>query len=230
MEVITINYGIVSKGYVIRDNGKTVLVDAGLYYDQPGWLFNLVMSGVMPNEIDLIVLTHGHFDHAAGIHHAKTLTGAKLLAHVGAKRFIETGEFDPYVARNELGQAFIDQIANPAPLDVPECVEIDYPVCEDCDLHEMGINARVLMTPGHTSDSISLVYDSGETFAGDTILDPFGQGICTYAVICPDKDALVASAKKLLDAGAKTYYSGHGGPFTREQAEEAFKNLVETNN
>lgn len=229
MEVVTIKYGIVSQGYAIRDNGKTVLVDTGMFCNQPGWLFNLVMSGVMPNEIDLIVLTHGHCDHAAGIHHAKVLTGAPILAHADVQKFIDTGEFTPYVARNAMGKAFKDNIADPSPLDVPEPVEIDIPVTEDCDLHDMGINARVLMTPGHTLDSISLVYDSGETFSGDTILDPFGEGICTFAVLSLDDDALKASGRKLLDAGGTMFYSGHGGPFTREQAEAAYTALVERN-
>lgn len=229
MEVKTVNFGPASNSYVVKDGGKTMLIDTGNYLNEPGWLCTLVMSGVMPDEIDLIVLTHGHADHAAGVHHAKTLTGAPLLAHKDASVFIETGKFPPYVARNALGQAFIDQIAGPAPLDVPETVTIDHPITSDTDLSEFGFNAKAILTPGHTEDSISVIFDSGEAFTGDTILDPFGEGICTFAVICPDVETLKATGKKILDTNASVFYSGHGGPFTREQAEAAYEKLINSN-
>ena len=44
-----------------------------------------------------------------------------------------------------------------------------------------------------------------------------------------DDEKLKESGQKLLDAGLKCAYSGHGGPFTREQVETALRNLIETN-
>ena len=228
IEVKTIPF-LVSNAYVVKENGKTLLIDAGCYTNLPGFCCTLAMNGVMPNEIDLIVLTHGHFDHAGGIHHAKTVSGAPILAHEGSQEFLHTGKFDWYVARNAMGQAFIDNIAGPAPLDAPEPTDIDIPITEDTDLTPYGFSAKVLLTPGHTMNSVSVVFDSGEAFTGDTILDPFGEGVCTFAALSPDTDALKATGKKLLDAGAQTFYSGHGGPFSRERVEEAYRKLIESN-
>ncbi|MBR3227710.1 MAG: MBL fold metallo-hydrolase [Erysipelotrichaceae bacterium] len=229
MEIKTIPIGPISNFYAITENGKTMLVDAGCYLNRPGWTLKAAMSGIDLSNVSLIVLTHGHFDHAGGIHHAKELTGAPIMAHPGCETFLKTGKFTPYVVRNALGQAFYDNIAGPAPVDAPEPVDIDIPVCEETDLHPYGFSARVIMTPGHTLDAISVVFDSGEAFVGDTILDPFGEGICTFAVLSLDNEALKESGKKLLDAGVKEAYSGHGGPFNREQIEEAYRRLVEEN-
>ena len=229
MEIKTVNLGPVSNSYVVTENGKSMLIDTGCYLNQPGWACTMVMSGVMPNTVSLVALTHGHFDHAAGMHHAKVVTGAPVLAHPGAQTFLSTGEFPAYVGRNEMGNNFIANVAGPAPLDVPEEVKIDIEATDGMSLAEYGFSGKVLFTPGHTTDSVSYVFEDGSAFVGDTILDPFGQGICTGAVICPDRDALIASFEKLLATNATTFYSGHGGPFTREQVEGAYKALVETN-
>lgn len=229
MEIKTISVGPISNFYAVEENGKTMLIDTGCYLNQPGWTLKAAMSGVDFSTVSLIVLTHGHFDHAGGIHHAKALTGAPVMAHPGCEAFLKTGYFTPYVPRNELGQRFYDNIAAPAPQDIPEEVAIDIPVTEETDLHSYGFSAKVILTPGHTLDSISVVFDSGESFVGDTVLDPFGEGICTFAVLSLDDEALKESGKKLLDAGLTSAYSGHSGPFTREQVEQAYFNLVDHN-
>lgn len=229
MEVTRIGIDPITTFYAVKENGKTMIIDTGCFLNQPGWTMKTVLCGVDFSSVKLIGLTHGHFDHAAGVHHAKAITKAPLVAHPGAQRFLSTGKFDAYVARNAVGQSFIDNIANPAPLDLPEEVKIDVEAVDGMRLDDYGFSCTVLTTPGHTKDSISFVFDTGEAFVGDTILDPFGQGVCTAAVICPDRDALIASFEKLLATKATTFYSGHGGPFTREQAEAAYKALVETN-
>lgn len=228
MEVKTIAVGPITNFYAVEENGKTMLIDTGCYLNQPGWTLKCVLSGVDLGSVSLIVLTHGHMDHAGGIHHAKTITGAPVMAHPGADTFLKTGKFTWYVPRNAEGQAFYDNIAAPAPVDVPEPVDIDIPVTEETDLHPYGFSGKVIMTPGHTLDAISVVMDSGEAFVGDTLVDPFGNG-ATFAVLSLDDEALKESGKRLLDAGVKCAYSGHGGPFTREQIEKAYFNLLDHN-
>ena len=229
MEVKTISVGPITNFYAVEENGKTMLIDTGCYLNLPGWTLKTAMSGVDLSTVSLIVLTHGHMDHAGGIHHAKALTNAPVMAHPDCDTFLKTGKFTWYVPRNELGQAFYDNIAAPAPVDVPEAVDIDIPVTGETDLHPYGFSARVIPTPGHTLDAISVVFDSGEAFVGDTVLDPFGQGICTFAVLSLDNEALKESGKRLLDAGLQKAYSGHGGPFDRKQVEEAYANLLDHN-
>jgi glyoxylase-like metal-dependent hydrolase (beta-lactamase superfamily II) len=73
-----------------------------------------------------------------------------------------------------------------------------------------GVEVRVWATPGHTSDSLSFVLESGDAPAvltGDTIL---GRG--TTVVAHPDGSlgAYLASLRRLRELGPATVLPGHG--------------------
>src|SRR5688572_3968206 len=66
---------------VVRDNGRTILFEAGIgaFFDPASrarygvveeahvLLDSLHTDGIAPGEIDVIVLSHLHFDHAGGV-------------------------------------------------------------------------------------------------------------------------------------------------------------------
>lgn len=70
-----------------------------------------------------------------------------------------------------------------------------------------GVEVQALATPGHTSDSICLVLDSGPVLTGDTIL---GRGTTVVAhpdgALGPYLDSLV----RLRDLGDRLVLPGHG--------------------
>ena len=79
---------------LIRVGGKSVLVDTGvgtkhgrkvksIYHMKAGRLVaNLAAHGVAPEDIDLVILTHLHFDHAGGCTRYRAGTRARLLEPV----------------------------------------------------------------------------------------------------------------------------------------------------
>ena len=180
---------------------------------------------VDPNEVKLIVITHGHFDHAGSSDVARSLTKAPVAAHKNALGFIKEGTFPAYKARNEHGQMFIDQIANPAPVDKPEPFDVDYVLDDsDFDLTPFGVSGKVVYTPAHTDSSVTIVLDSKEAILADNIIaDGFDNGKCVLGLICQDREAMLTSTKGLLDSGVEKYYSGHGGPFTKEEVFDAYQ-------
>ncbi len=63
--------------YLIETDGKRILFDTG---QSDLFLRNADIMGVSLKEIDMIILSHGHFDHGNGLEH---LPGGTLLCHPG---------------------------------------------------------------------------------------------------------------------------------------------------
>jgi glyoxylase-like metal-dependent hydrolase (beta-lactamase superfamily II) len=122
-------------------------------------------------DIELIVLTHRHFDHgqvAPALHEA---TGAPVRA-----------------------------------VDASLCLAGD-PLIDGEVLTGGGVELRVVLTPGHTSDSACLELDDGPVLTGDTIL---GRGTTVVAhpdgVLGPYLDSLA----RLRELGERLVLPGHG--------------------
>ena len=81
------------------------------------------------------------------------------------------------------------------------------PLADGVVLSAAGIELQVLETPGHTSDSTSLVMSSGPVLTGDTIL---GRG--TTVVAHPDGvlGPYLSSLERLRDLGDVLVLPGHG--------------------
>lgn len=217
MEILSREVGL-SNVFVIRDE-KTIMVDTGCYRNKAGMLNELILMGVDPKEIGLIILTHGHMDHCGNIHPLKELTGAPVLAHKNAVHFLETGEYAPYQPRGEWGEMFKNAVSG-SPDDIPEPITPDIIVGdEDFDLTPYGVHGKVIYTPGHVDSNITVILDSGDAICGDTIIiNPFNDFKGTGALFCEDREALDKSIERLYQE-ATTFYSGHGGPFTKDQIE-----------
>lgn len=73
--------------------------------------------------------------------------------------------------------------------------------------HDLPTGLRVLATPGHSSDSVSLVWERGPVFTGDTVL---GRG--TAVVAHPDGALApyLASLRRLQELGGRLVLPGHG--------------------
>ncbi|HIE08569.1 MAG TPA: MBL fold metallo-hydrolase [Armatimonadetes bacterium] len=73
---------------LVEANGRKVLVDAGQRANI--FLHNVEVLGLDLSEVDAVVLSHGHYDHAGGVLQAVTRSRGKVLfVHPGAfvKRF-----------------------------------------------------------------------------------------------------------------------------------------------
>ncbi|MDD5288428.1 MAG: MBL fold metallo-hydrolase [Dehalococcoidales bacterium] len=145
---------------------KKALVDIGPKAAIPGLLNALSQDGISPAEIDYIILTHIHIDHAGGTGMAvKEMKNARILMHSrGVKHMV-----DPAVlwqaSQDTLGEA-ARNYGSYSP--VPEDRII---VAEDgmkLDLGK-GLVLEIYLTPGHASHHFS-VFDrkDGVLLAGDS--------------------------------------------------------------
>lgn len=78
--------------YLVNIKGKAALVDAGCGFETDRLLENIQANGTDPHLIQLLLLTHCHFDHVGGAQTLRERLGCKLIAHELDAAYIEQGD------------------------------------------------------------------------------------------------------------------------------------------
>ena len=74
---------------------------------------------------------------------------------------------------------------------------------------------------------MTVVTDSGCAFTGDLFMNmPIVKDMHYRPILLMDQKELLASWRKLLDAGMKTVYPAHGAPMRRKAIEDALALLA----
>jgi len=209
VKIKRIRSGIVSS-FLVYTNDAVILVDTG--HSGATQTFIDAIGEIQKHSVDvnLIVLTHSHFDHAGGANKIKELTKAPLVVHRSEATFLRKGRTPvPDGTRWKgkvlaaLGRTFGRRLTRyPA-------VEPDLIVDEELSLADYGIPGRVIHTPGHTSGSLSVLLESGEAIVGDNVL-----GISQkshYPPFANDRSGVLQSWERYISSGVKTLLPAHGG-------------------
>ncbi len=211
-KVITLPLGF-ANAFIIRGRG-TIMVDTGIHVRKEKYLQLFAAHGIEPHSIQLLIITHAHADHFAQAGVVKELTGAPLVCHKEAARFLRMGDNAPAVPCNELGRKALQALGRKLPLPAKP-VNPDIIIDSDFDLGTYGIAGRIIVTPGHTDCSLSVIIDDGQAIVGDMVVPDFFTRKPSLAYFATDAQALAASVTKLLSL-AHTFFSSHGGPFSKE--------------
>ncbi|MBP2654113.1 MAG: Metallo-beta-lactamase superfamily protein [Firmicutes bacterium] len=217
--IIPLAFGV-SSLYLIQGEGM-IIIDTGSDVDKSAYIAAFRDLGVNPQDIRLIIISHGHSDHYARLAEVKELTGAPVLCHKLAARALETGENPEYVPRNKSGQDMLKLILETVPV-MSRTVIPDILVEDEFDLKEFGIDGKIVPTPGHSECSLSVILDGGQAIVGDILVHSPIDGELCLAFLATDENKLFASLQKLLDY-AEIFYGGHGGPYTKAVVEKLLK-------
>ena len=142
--------------------------------------------------LDLIILTHGHFDHIMSLDQLRDASGAPVCIHENDAEMLTDGKKNAYSFF--FGTNFAQKEADR--------------LLRDSEIITLGCESlRVLHLPGHSKGSIALLGD-GFIITGDTI---FAQGFGRYDLHGGDALTLKKSLNSLksLDPSL-TLYAGHG--------------------
>lgn len=181
-----------ANAYVIIGRKRTIMIDVGLSSNYPDLLACLHHIGVVPDRIDMVVLSHEHLDHIGAAHYfeGRTYIAAHRLA---ANKIMLRDDF------SMLRKMFNEP-------NVPINIDI---WLEEGNVIDLGnFRLDVMYTPGHTSACITLFdADKGLLFAADTLMPGgvmggvFGSGsIADY----------IQSLERIKGLNSKILLSGHG--------------------
>ena len=155
--------GSISNCYLLLGK-RPILVDTGAPGDLKRILAALKANHVELKELALILLTHGHSDHAGCAAELKRRSGAQVALHTGDVALVREGRNGVLAVRDVLGR-----ILRPFVDEQFEAFEPDLIFRDGFSLEPHGIKGRVLATPGHTVGSASVVLASGEAIIGDVL-------------------------------------------------------------
>ena len=190
--------------YLVTEGSRAILVDtAGIPY------FDQVAAECDKYEMQLIVLTHVHFDHAENAAALSGRYGVPVAIHRKDEELFESFDKQPLKASGLVGRAVLG-----LSLKVLENTRVERPdhliyVRDGDDLGAYGIDAKVIELPGHTLGSIGVDVEGKHLIVGDALDNWIRPGI---AHLFHDRDAVRKSAEKIRAMGDRIIYYGHGKP------------------
>ncbi|MEQ8189919.1 MAG: MBL fold metallo-hydrolase [Candidatus Eremiobacterota bacterium] len=200
---------------------KAVLIDAGTPGDGEKILEYLPVYGLKPQDISLILITHCHFDHFGGLSVLKEKTGAPVAVHKSGAELLKEGKNNLIIPCSTTGTV-LKYMMKAFPPKMVSGVTADILIDEELALKDFGIKGKIISTPGHTPDSVSVILDSGEAIVGDLVMAFLNKKVPSYPMFASDMTEVKKSIK--IFKNVSKVYAAHGGPFTREAMLRSFMN------
>jgi glyoxylase-like metal-dependent hydrolase (beta-lactamase superfamily II) len=202
--------------YLVVEGDRAAFVETGTAHSAPGLLQVLDWKGIPRENVDFVIPTHVHLDHAGGAGELmRHLPGARLVIHPrGARHMVDPAKLNAGAAAvyGEMEMERLFGIVVPVAED--RVIEAD----EGFQLDFNGRRLRFMDTPGHARHHFCVVDETGDgIFTGDTFglsyrefdtdRGPFV--LPTTTPVQFDPEALHASVDRLVAQGLRYMYLTH---------------------
>lgn len=192
MKILTYAKGeLLTNTYFCIDeaSNQTIVIDPGM---RPDLIYEKIVEKHL--EVKLILLTHGHFDHALGAKYLKEKTNAPVAVHINDAELLSDS------SKNSADIYFGGMCAYPEI--IPDIA------FSDGDTFDLGNETlKVIWSPGHTEGS-SMFLSGENLFSGDTL---FSDGFGRTDLYGGNENTLIDTINSLKKAGGVyKLYPGHG--------------------
>ncbi len=201
-------------------NGKqNILIDTSVKGDW--YKLEKRLNDLKINQIDYLILTHTHFDHAGNAFKIRKKYSSKVIVHKSGLNYLTSGDNIIPNGTNIFTRILIKIFAKKVfpKLKYEPC---DYDLLVDTyfELNDFGFNAYIINTTGHTGDSISVIIDDEIAIVGDTMF-----GVFKWSIMPPfglNINQLIDSWGRLLETNCNVFVPGHGFALNRLMVQKGF--------
>jgi glyoxylase-like metal-dependent hydrolase (beta-lactamase superfamily II) len=197
--------------YLLSSSRGYIQIDTGMTSKRSKIESELGKAGCQPGDLNLIILTHGDFDHSGNAAYLRTKFGAQIAMHPDDAGMVEHGDMTwnrnkPNIIIRTIMGLFIN-------LKAADRFKPDIYLKAGDQLAKYGLEAEVISIPGHSKGSIGILTADGDLFCGDLLANTDKPQLWS---IIDDEPAAHASAERLSSYPIKNIYPGHGAPFPVE--------------
>lgn len=221
MKIINLGNRIVNN-FIYETKKGYVLIDTGYEGGYPAFLKALNKNGLKLQEIAYIFLTHAHDDHAGFLneileHNQKV----KLILSKHALPILQKGQHNfiggctselavltcKVMAYLGMGEHRFPRLEEKY---LSRCVFVEEDNRKEIESY---IEGKIYETPGHTSDSLSLLLRNGIMFVGDAAMNGL-PSLHKITIWVENKKQFYKSWLIILNVKPRRIYPGHGRPFS----------------
>lgn len=190
--------------FLLDGGNEKALIDAGVGLDSQEIIRNIKGDGFNPKEdIDYILITHAHPDHAGGAHYMRARTGAELIAPRGEAELLEIGGEDVEGMKAAKKTEIYPKNY------VFKHSKVDRIVTHKTKIGVGGYTLRTIQVPGH-SQGIAGFLVEGEPisfFSSDIVFINGNVGFGNWPGC--NLDAYRNNIVRLTDLGVEQLFPGH---------------------
>ncbi len=212
-KVRTIKLGFVN-AFLVESRNGFILIDTGMANQWDQLESRLLSFGCLPEQLKLVVITHGDPDHTGGCVKLQQKYKVSVAIHQGDASMVENGIMQKRKIRGLKRKVFIFFRRLMMPKLRMTKFKPDMLLSDGQSLEQYGLKARVYHLPGHTMGSIGILTDEGDFFSGDTLVNNKKPDTATYIENSQELQNTIDKLKKL---GMKKIFPGHGKPFLAEE-------------
>jgi hydroxyacylglutathione hydrolase len=202
-----------SNVFLLSGNGRNILIDTSPSYK---WIrLKKRLHKLKISNIDLLILTHTHFDHAGNTSKIKMEFGAVVIVNKEEAPYLQRGENSQVHGTVFITRFLVNTLA-PIYLSKQnyEPCRPDILTDQRFDLLNYGYNAYIIHTPGHSAGSQSLIIDDEIALTGDAMFGVFPGSI--FPPFADNEIELISSWGKLLYTNCSLFLPSHGTANSRE--------------